>query len=257
MSERPPHLAPLTDEILRLALRGLTLPGSPRALDLCCGNGATCLLLAEELGAICTGVDLSEELLRVGRERALAAGLQDRIELRREDARHVPLQNASFDLVLALGGALTYVGRPEGLERIRQLLKPGGCVLISDLVTLDSPVPQEIAGALEEKAPENEIAPLRLEPAVRAVFEEGMYRYENEETYRELLQSLGYRVEFAFPVPESAWHGYYRFAARSLREPLAATEGSRIPVGADELAAFYSWGGRWGYAYLILGARVA
>lgn len=255
MTGRAPYLAPLTDEILRLALRGLRLPARPRVLDLCCGNGAACFLAAEEFGASCTGVDLSEELLRQGREQALAAGLHEKVVLRREDARHVQMQNASFDLVLALGGTLTYIGRPEGLERIGQLLKPGGALLISDLVTLDSPAPEEVVRALAERAPESGIAPLSLSPAVRAVFEEGIFRYESEASYRALLGVAGYRVEFAFSVPESAWDGYYRVAARSLLAVAEPDATPRIPVEADELAAFYSWGGRWGLAYLVVGGR--
>jgi len=267
--ERPPHLAPLTDEILRLALRGLDLPEAPRVLDLCCGSGGASFLAAEELGARCTGVDLDEGLLRVAREHALAAGLDERMEFLCADARHVQLSNGTFDLVLALGGALTYIGRPEGLERIRQLLKPSGALLLSDLIYLDSPAPERIARVLASSAPGSPLGRLEISPAVRAVFEEGLYRYENERSYHELLTVCGFDPLFAFPVPESAWNSYYDFAARGLeteiaggspeREPAASPKEAppvlRIPVEIAELAAFYCWGGRWALGYLVCGAR--
>ena len=163
------------------------------------------------------------------------------------------LPNGVFDLVMGLGGTLTYIGRPEGLERIRQLLKPQGALLFSDLVYLDSPAPEEVVRALEEKAPGNEPRALQLEPAVRAVFEEGVFRFETEQSYRALLDSFGYSVLYTFPVPESGWDAYYRMCATNM---LDVTIEPRIPVEADELASFYSWGGRWGVAYLICGARV-
>ncbi len=248
------YLAPLTDDLLRLALSGLALPERPRVLDLCCGLGAASLLAARDFGAICTGVDSSESLLRIARERILTAGLKGSVEFLRGDARHIQLPNASFDLALALGGTLSYIGRPEGCERIRQLLKPGGALLFSDLVYLDSPPPEEVVGLLSERAPENKIRALTLEPGVRAVFEEGVYRFENEQSYRALLNAFGYETLFAFPAPESAWNAYYAAAARNMSDPSIEPH---VPVGLDELASYYCWGGRWGMAYLICGARVA
>lgn len=253
MSDREDHLAPLTDALLRLSVRGLALPESPRVLDLCCGTGVASRLMAREFGAVCTGVDNSEVLLRLARERALASGLSERMEFVQADARHVELPNGTFDLVLGLGGTLTYIDRPAGLERIRQLLKPGGALLFSDLIYLDSPPPDEVVRVLEEKAPESAPRALTLEPAVRAVLEEGIHRFETEHSYRALLDAYGYEVLFAFPAPESAWNAYYGLCAANMLDP---TMEPRIPVEADELASYYSWGGRWGVAYLVCGARV-
>jgi ubiquinone/menaquinone biosynthesis C-methylase UbiE len=268
--EELPYLAPFTPEILRVAVAGLNLPERPRVLDLCCGLGTASWALAVERGAVCTGVDANEPLLLQARRRALEAGLTAQLEFLRGDARHLELPLGTFDLLLALGGALTYTGRPEGLERARQLLKPGGALLVSDLVYRDSPPPEEVVRTLEEEAPESPVAALRLEPAVRAVFEEGIYRFETEASYRALLDAMGFEVLFAFPVPESAWNRYYSGAVRS-REAVVGVEEAgpavpaelvgpvepivRIPVGNEELASYYCWGGRWGVDYLVIGAR--
>lgn len=253
MSQLPEYLAPLTTDLLRLAVRGLALPDRPRVLDLCCGTGSASFVLATEFDAVCTGVDLSDGMLRVARERALDLGLQDRLEFLCSDARHLELPNGTFDLALALGGALSYMGRVEGLERVSQLLKPGGSLLISDLVYLDSPVPEPIVRVLAERMPADPVRLLALEPAVRAIYEEGIYRFENERSYRELLTSFGYEVLFAFPAPESAWDAYYGAIAEGMESPAG---GPGIPVGPEELASYYSWGGRWGIAYLICGAKI-
>jgi|GEM_PF-577213 len=253
------HLAPLSNDLLRLAFRGLCLPADgARVADLCCGMGNASRLLATEFGAVCTGVDSSEVLLRAARERALAEDLQQKVEFLSGDARHVDLPSSSFDLVLAMGGALTYMGRSEGLERIRLLLKPGGALLFSDLVYLDAPAPPEVVERLSEEIPSDPVKPLSLEPAVRAVFEEGVFSFETEDSYRALLALHGYEPVFAFQVPESAWNAYYRRAVLSTREESTPFPTSvRIPVGTDELAAYYCWGGRWGLAYLVGGARLS
>lgn len=254
MSAESPHLAPMTDGLLRLALRGLDLPPAPRVADICCGVGAASRLAAREFNAVCTGVDMNETLVLRAREAALEAGLQGKIEFVQADMRHVELPTRSFDLVMALGGALTYVGRSEGLERIRLLLKPGGAILITDLVYLDSPPPDEVVRLLAEQAPECGIRPLALEPAVRAVYEEGVFIFETEESYRELLALHGYERLFCFHAPESAWNAYYAYAARTQFDPQSPI---RVPVAAEEFASHYCWGGRWGIAYLVMGAKVA
>ena len=105
------HLAPLTDDLLRLAIDGLRLPereegrGESRAksrgksrgesrlrvADLCCGIGAASRLLATEYGAVCTGIDTSEVLLRAAREQALASHVGHRPGSRWHGAQPDPL----------------------------------------------------------------------------------------------------------------------------------------------------------------------
>jgi ubiquinone/menaquinone biosynthesis C-methylase UbiE len=245
----PDFLAPFGADLLRLCARGLALRENPEVLDLCSGNGTASILLAREFGARCTGVDLSEGLLRSARETALAGGLEGRVEFLKRDARHLDFPIQSFDLVLALGGALTYAGRPETLERIGQLLRPGGSLLMSDLVYLNGSAPEPVRRRLAASNPPLPPAELPLEPSVRAVYEEGVWRFESEESYMALLETMGFSVSFSFLAPESAWNRYYAAAAEAGE---AAPE--RHPVGTEELAAFYAWGGRWGMGYLICGA---
>lgn len=251
------HLAPMSDEILALSLRGLDLPARPRALDLCCGNGRATLRIARELGARVTAVDLIEDLFRGARERASAEGLA--VEFVAGDAREIRVEPDSVDLALALGGALTYLGRGETLARLRTVLRPGASLLISDLVYLDSPAPEEVRRALGEADPPRTVRPLDVHPEVRKTFEEGGVRNESEEGYRALLREHGYETLFSFCVAESAWNDYYRRAAEgrfAFQAPDAPPDAPPVsPVLVEEIAAWYSLGGRWAMAYLVCGAR--
>ena len=87
------HLRPgpeLLTTVRRLAGRG---PG--RSLDLGCGTGVHVETL-HELGWTVTGVDLSDDQLRIARKRA-----GDRAELLQADAADLPFADSSFDLVLS------------------------------------------------------------------------------------------------------------------------------------------------------------
>ena len=87
------HLVPspeVRDTVQRLAGRG---PGS--CLDLGCGTGFHIPTLLE-LGWTVTGVDISEDQLRIARERA-----DGRAELLQADAAALPFGDGSFDLVFS------------------------------------------------------------------------------------------------------------------------------------------------------------
>jgi len=77
------------------AVRRLAGEGPGRCLDLGCGTGFH-LATLHELGWNVTGVDLSEDQLRIARERSGHIA-----ELLQADAAELPLADGSFDLVLS------------------------------------------------------------------------------------------------------------------------------------------------------------
>jgi ubiquinone/menaquinone biosynthesis C-methylase UbiE len=67
------------DRYGRQTVERLKLRRGARVLDVCCGAGASALPAAQEVGAEGTviAVDLAEELLKLGRAKAKAAGLRN------------------------------------------------------------------------------------------------------------------------------------------------------------------------------------
>ena len=99
-----------------------------KLLDIGCGTGA---LLGEaqalEPSLEVCGVDLSTEMLAVARER-LRRGTQ----LLRADAGHLPLAEATFDVVVS-SSSFHYWEPPEGgLAQITRVLRPGGRLVLTD-----------------------------------------------------------------------------------------------------------------------------
>lgn len=119
-----------TRELLRAAdLR----PGS-RLLDAGCGLGASARLAASELGLRVDAVDASAGAL------ASAAGGEAaaRIRWQRADVRDLPFEDATFDAVLA-ECVLSTTDRRPALAEIHRVLRPGGRLLLSDVV-VDGPI---------------------------------------------------------------------------------------------------------------------
>jgi cyclopropane-fatty-acyl-phospholipid synthase len=105
-------------------------------LDIGCGWGALVIRAAQQFGARCVGVTLSERQYELARERVARAGLQDRVEIRLQDYRDVAGQ---FDRITSVG-MFEHVGvqhLEEYFGRIHQLLAPGGVVMNHGITTSD------------------------------------------------------------------------------------------------------------------------
>ena len=76
------------------------------------------------------GVDLSEEMLRRGREKIDRLGLSDRIVLQRGDAEKLPFSDNQFHAVFVAFGVRNFQHLDKGLIEIRRVLRPGGALVV-------------------------------------------------------------------------------------------------------------------------------
>lgn len=110
---------------------------SPRLiLDVATGTGDLALELARSIpNSVITGVDLSEGMIRVGREKVEKAALADRITLQVADCLSLPFADATFDALTVAYGVRNFADIPAGLREMHRVLKPGGMVCIVELST--------------------------------------------------------------------------------------------------------------------------
>jgi SAM-dependent methyltransferase len=92
---------------------------SERLLDVACGSGLA-IELAELRGAECAGLDASERLLAVARDRSPDS------DIRVGDMRRLPWDDATFDVVTSFRGV--WGTTPEAVAEIHRVLAPGGRV---------------------------------------------------------------------------------------------------------------------------------
>ncbi len=105
-----------------------------RVLDAGAGPGRFTVELAR-LGATVSVVDISEEQLRLNRQKVAEAGLLDSVDgWHRADILDLGLfHDATFDGTVCYGGGLSYVLERAGdaLEELLRVTKPGGFVALS------------------------------------------------------------------------------------------------------------------------------
>lgn len=103
-------------------------PGS-RLLDVACGSGQLALMAAKD-GIEVTGVDIASNLVERARARAQAEGLKARFE--EADAEALPFDDASFDVVTSLIGAM-FAPRPQQVaQELLRVCMPGGTIAMAN-----------------------------------------------------------------------------------------------------------------------------
>ena len=77
-----------------------------------------------------TGIDLSGEMLALGRKKVEKEGLVKKIELLKGDGEAISFPNNSFDAVMVAFGVRNFENLEKGLREILRVLKPGGKLVI-------------------------------------------------------------------------------------------------------------------------------
>lgn len=124
---------------------GLLEPASryPRVLDVATGTADIALkLAATHATPEIVGVDLSDEMLRIGRSKVGAARLPEgtRITLEQGDCLDLKFADATFDGVICAYGVRNFSSIETGLRSMWRVLRPGGRVVILELSTPGSPL---------------------------------------------------------------------------------------------------------------------
>ena len=137
-------------------------PAPVQVLDLACGTGDFSIAIAKALtrsfrqaqrptcavtepvevtnastnsaaGGHVTGVDLSEGMLAVMREKVDKAGLSGTISIEEGDGENLRFPDNTFDRVTIAFGIRNFEDRPKGLKEMLRVLKPGGRLVILEL----------------------------------------------------------------------------------------------------------------------------
>ena len=109
-------------------------------LDVGGGTGDIAFRFLDRGGASVTVVDVNQEMLAVGRDRATDAGRLDGIHWLCGDAEHLPIADASVDAYTTAFCIRNVTRIGEALREARRVLKPGGRFLCLEFSHVALPV---------------------------------------------------------------------------------------------------------------------
>ena len=123
------HFSRYLEQEARVFYEQLDLPPGCEMLDVACGSGQLALWAARD-GINVTGVDIASNLIRRAQARARAEGLKARFV--EGDAEALPFEDASFDVVSSLYGAM-FAPRPDYVAReLLRVCAPGGAIVMGN-----------------------------------------------------------------------------------------------------------------------------
>ena len=125
------------DKIWRKKAISQLLPFNPQSiLDIATGTGDFAILSAEMLSPKqMIGVDISDGMMTIGRQKVKAKGLQDIVFFKKEDCTNLSFEDNSFDAVTAAFGIRNFQDLDRGLSEMCRVLKQGGHLIIVELTT--------------------------------------------------------------------------------------------------------------------------
>ena len=223
---------PGSDEATLKALELAGLGSEPiQMADIGCGTGAATVLLAQNLNARITAVDLFAPFLQKVEEQANQAGVAQNITTLSCSMTDLPFPKGELDVIWS-EGAIYNMGFESGIKTMKDLLKPGGKLVVSEITWLTSNPPK----------------------AIREYWQKNYAEIGTAGEKVKVLEDNGYTLDGFFTLPQDCWHeNYYQPLQKwfpdflekynSTQEALDLVKGTQEEIAIyEKYSSYYSYG---------------
>jgi demethylmenaquinone methyltransferase / 2-methoxy-6-polyprenyl-1,4-benzoquinol methylase len=129
------------DKIWRRKAIKLISGNSPESiLDVATGTGDFAIAALKTGAVKITGIDISKEMVAVGKEKIRKMGLEDKIELVTGDSEAIKFPDQTFDAATVAFGVRNFENLGRGLNELFRVLKKGGTLCILEFSKPRQPV---------------------------------------------------------------------------------------------------------------------
>ena len=103
---------------------------NPEILDVATGTGDLAIAAIKLNPEKITGIDISQKMLEIGREKIMKKGLSGKIELISGDSENIAFPDNSYDLAMVAFGVRNFSDPVKGLTEMNRVLRHGGVIMV-------------------------------------------------------------------------------------------------------------------------------
>jgi demethylmenaquinone methyltransferase / 2-methoxy-6-polyprenyl-1,4-benzoquinol methylase len=103
---------------------------NPSILDVATGTGDLSIAAMRYNPEKITGIDISRNMLEIGRKKISKKGFDKKIELIEGDSENIPFGENSFDVSMVAFGVRNFSDPLKGLTEMRRVIRDGGMVMV-------------------------------------------------------------------------------------------------------------------------------
>ncbi len=192
-------------------------------------------MLAKISSGNITALDIHVPFIETLRHSASQEGVSEKIHCLVEDMAVMNFPEASFDVIWS-EGSIFIVGFENGLKSWKPFLKPGGFLVVSELVWVKREIPQEAQDFFDLEYPP-------------------MKHYED---LFPVIKSAGYEVIASFLLPtDSWWINYYGPAEKRVEEMRVKYKADgevqqNLDIFQKEIEIYKKYSEYYGYYFYIM-----
>jgi demethylmenaquinone methyltransferase/2-methoxy-6-polyprenyl-1,4-benzoquinol methylase len=111
-----------------------------KILDIATGTGDLAIMMSDLNADKIVGLDISQGMLEVGKQKIAAQELSHKIDMVHGDSENIPFEDNYFDAITVSFGVRNFENLDIGLQEIARVLKPGGVFVVLETAVPTHPV---------------------------------------------------------------------------------------------------------------------
>lgn len=208
---RQEYLTPGAAETVEIIADTVRPAENTRLIDVACGKGEAAATLAGRFACRILAADIWDPFIHYAAAKFWFYNLRDLVSIVRADGKRLPVRDGAADAAYCIG-APSIVGLEPCLREMARAVKPGGSVIVSDIVW-------------------------RTEPEAPLGPEWGWIAHSQPrlslEGYASAIERAGLRVQRTHVHPRSAWDDYWRPMWEVAAEARASGEAEDAAFAAE------------------------
>lgn len=176
------------------AIRELKGLNPKRILDVATGTADVAIMMSKMLQPDnITGIDISNGMLEIGRQKINKLKLDTIIELVNGDSEAINFPDDTFDAVTVAFGVRNFQHLEKGLSEIRRVLKPGGKLVVLEFSQPKTPVVRSVYKLYMKTVTPGFGKLFSKNKNAYQYLDESIQKFPEGKSFIEVLEKTGYR----------------------------------------------------------------